>query len=240
MSGIEVGLAVVALLVVALLLSRLLRARGKRETTPYIAKGSLVTPAERAFLGVLEQAVGDEYRIHAKVRMADVVGVRTMRDRSRRQQAFNRIPAKHFDFVLCTPGELMVLAAIELDDKSHGRRDRRGRDRLVTQICRAIRLPLIRFAAKRSYTVSEVRREVLRALGTPHAPELGPLDEPSPASDDRAPTLPPLDDAPDAAPTCPECRAPMVASRFDVGGDAGPGDWRCTHYPECPGTRPGT
>jgi uncharacterized protein with PIN domain len=37
--------------------------------------------------------------------------------------AFNRINANHFDFVLCDKDELAVVCAIELNDKSHRKRD---------------------------------------------------------------------------------------------------------------------
>ena len=49
---------------------------GKTGTLPYESKGKLVTPAERSFLGVLDQVVGQHYRIMAQVRLADVIKVK--------------------------------------------------------------------------------------------------------------------------------------------------------------------
>lgn len=69
---------------------------------PYIKREVLFTGAERSLLGVLDQAVGADHRIFGKVRVADVVSVRPMKNRSAWQRAFNRINAKHFDFILCT------------------------------------------------------------------------------------------------------------------------------------------
>lgn len=40
---------------------------------PYAPRGGLLTKAERSFFGVLEQAVGNDLRIFAKVRVADVL-----------------------------------------------------------------------------------------------------------------------------------------------------------------------
>lgn len=129
---------------------------------PYTKSPALLSPAERSFLGVLDQAVGSRYRVFAKVRVADVVGVQSMRDRSAWQRAFNKINAKHFDFVLCAADDLSVVAVVELDDKSHRRGKRRERDSFLVDLCEAISLPLIQVPAQRAYTVSEIRAHLLQ------------------------------------------------------------------------------
>jgi len=129
---------------------------------PYTKSPALLSPAERSFLGVLDQAVGSRYRVFAKVRVADVVGVQSMRDRSAWQRAFNKISAKHFDFVLCAADDLSVVAVVELDDKSHKRSKRRERDSFLVDLCEAISLPLIQVPAQRAYSVSEIRAQVLQ------------------------------------------------------------------------------
>lgn len=139
------------------LLARLRRRPGR---FPYRLQPALFTPAERSFLGALEQALGDELRLFGKVRVADVVKVEGAGDRSARQRAFNRISAKHFDFLLCRPGDLAVVAAVELDDHSHGARKRRDRDDFLREVCEAAGLPLVNIAARRSYSIEELRREV--------------------------------------------------------------------------------
>ena len=149
------------LLAVAILGLRLLaRLRRRPGRLPYQLQPALFTPAERSFLGALEQALGDELRLFGKVRVADVVKVEGVRDRSARQRAFNRISAKHFDFLLCRPDDLAVVAAVELDDRSHGARKRRKRDDFLREVCGAAGLPLLNITARRSYSVEELRREV--------------------------------------------------------------------------------
>lgn len=61
----------------------------------------LFTAAERSFLGILDQAVGDQYRILGKVRIADVLTPEKGMTRKHWQIAFNKISSKHFDYVLC-------------------------------------------------------------------------------------------------------------------------------------------
>ena len=46
--------------------------------------------------------------------------------------------------MLANPNNLAVLAAIELDDKSHEEIDRQQRDFFIEKLCETIKLPLIR------------------------------------------------------------------------------------------------
>src|SRR6056297_447481 len=151
-------LLAVAVLVLAVL-SGLARRGGGRAPMgyPYGPQRALFTPAERSFLGVLEQATDETLRIFGKVRLADVIKVNAGLTRSARQTAFNRISGKHLDFVLCEPTDLKVVAAIELDDKSHAEPSRQQRDSFVDAALGAADIPVHHFSAKHSYSVREVR-----------------------------------------------------------------------------------
>lgn len=120
-------LIAVVLIVLAVMAVKLKPQKQHSAGYPYSKNQTLFSPAERSFLGVLEQAVGEDYRIFGKVRVADVVSVKSLSHRNAWQQAFNRISAKHFDFILCAKGDLAIAAAIELDDKSHPAQTQRTR-----------------------------------------------------------------------------------------------------------------
>src|SRR5262245_30044336 len=123
---LSIGLTVFVFLAVAASLIRLLN-RGQQTqsaSTTYEAVPVLLTPAERSFFGVLQQAVAPDYQIFAKVRLADIVRPGRNLSRSGWQSAFNRITGKHVDFVLCDSLRLGVVAVIELDDRSHERFER--------------------------------------------------------------------------------------------------------------------
>ncbi len=152
-------LLVIAFLVVVAYIKRWLGTQAFPEV-PYQRKQSLFTNAERSFLGVLDQAIDDHLRIFGKVRVADVLSVRSAGDPKRWQQAFNRINAKHFDFVLCRASDLSPVAVIELDDQSHKQDSRKSRDDFLEKACQVADLPLIRIPAKRNYTVAELRSEI--------------------------------------------------------------------------------
>ena len=123
---------------------------------PYVSAESLFTRHEQAFLRVLEQAAGN-YRVFGKVRVADVVGVRQGLPKGEWQRASNRISQKHLDFVLLNPGDLSVWCAVELDDKTHGRVERKSRDTLLENVLAAAEVPLVRIPSRRTYDAADIR-----------------------------------------------------------------------------------
>jgi len=151
--------AIIAFVVLSLLAAVLLKFGRLRRVAvlPYAQSGPLFTPAERSFLGVLRQACGGRYAVMGKVRLADVLRPRRGLSKSAWQSAFNRISARHFDFVLCDPGTLSVACVFELQDRSHNDRKRSARDRFLRDACEAAELPLIEFEARPSYSVAEIR-----------------------------------------------------------------------------------
>jgi hypothetical protein len=152
-------LGIVAVLVV-LAVGALILVSSKKTpapTFPYQREAQLLSLAERSFLGVLEQAVGDQYRIMGKVRLADVIKVRFGMNGKGRQSAFNRIQSKHVDFVVCNAKDLAVQYVVELDDQSYDRAKRQDRDEFVDQALQAANVPIVHFSAKRSYAVADVR-----------------------------------------------------------------------------------
>lgn len=195
--------------------------------SPYQKEPTLFTPAERSFLGVLEQALGDEFRIMGKVRLADVLKVKPGIAGPERQKAFNKIQSKHLDFVACDPNSLTIEFAVELDDKSHERRDRQDRDAFLDKAMETAGLPIIRFAAKASYSVQEVRDTIAARLNAPE-----PVAVPSAPQVASSATAPATASA-DAAQICPTCGGGMVRRKASRGQNAGNEFWGCSNYPKC-------
>src|SRR5512146_2090735 len=88
-------LAALATLGVLLLAKAWLAAR--RRAHAYILRPSLFTPAEAAFLRVLESVLPPGVRVFGKVRLEDFLGVKPSLDRREVQAARNRINRKHVD-----------------------------------------------------------------------------------------------------------------------------------------------
>lgn len=160
-------LLVVPVILLTLLTAAKGKAKGKTGVNyPYVAAPGLFTDAEKKFLRVLEEAV-PEYRIFGKVRVADLIAVREGLSNSARTSALNRITSKHVDFVLCRPHDLTVVCAVELDDKTHERKDRRARDAFLEGALTAAGVPLIRVKCGKFYRVEELRGLVV--LDAPRA-----------------------------------------------------------------------
>ncbi len=128
---------------------------------PYERNQFLLSKAEQNFYGALLLALGGDYAVMCKVRIADVLNTRKGLSSKERTAAFNQIARKPFDFVLCNSQDLSIVAAIELDDASHRASNRRARDNFVEGACDAAGLKLHRF--KRAYSVEEVRQAILGA-----------------------------------------------------------------------------
>lgn len=143
------------------------------QTYTYSRQKSLFTKAELSFYRALQEATTEQYQVLGKVRVADVLKPQT-ENRGDWQRAFNKISAKHFDFVLCDRDSLKVLAAIELDDSSHQRVDRVKRDDFLNQAVKSAGLPLIRFPVQTAYEREAIQRYIAQALGLPQPEKVKP------------------------------------------------------------------
>ena len=186
---------------------------------PYQGAGPLFTPAERSFYKVLSQVVGTNATIFGKVRVADVVIPKKGLPRRKWQKAFNRVSAKHFDFLLCNNVDLSVICVIELDDSSHRSEKRQKRDEFLKKVCGAAQIPLIQIPAKSNYVISEINE-----LLVPHLNSAGPTpqqEQLSAAQIDNNKKI------------CPKCGAEMILRTAKQGPNAGGQFWGCSNYPKC-------
>jgi hypothetical protein len=151
------------LLAVIIMLALGLRRRLPPEKAIYQAQPALFTPAERFFLSILLQALDSRaVMVFGKVRLADVIMPNPKLAPGERQAAFNRICAKHVDFVLCHRTNLSIIGIIELDDLSHQRPDRQARDKFVDSALAAAKIPILHVKVRRSYSVNALKIEMER------------------------------------------------------------------------------
>lgn len=235
-------LILIILIAVLVILTAKLKLRGQNgQLFPYTKNPSLFSPAERSYLGVLDNAVGSDYRVFGKVRVADVISVKSISDRRAWGRAFGRISAKHFDFVMCNKDDLSVVAVIELNDKSHQKRRRQERDKLLAGICAEVKLPFIQITAQPAYSVSDTRAQILAALETREEtivlpPNIDVITEaPEAFIPTPAPVTPPLtrSSGKSTSPSCPKCAGPMILRTAKSGANVGQKFWGCRAYPRC-------
>lgn len=125
---------------------------------------ALFSPAEKFFFFALERAVGQKYRVFAKVRIADVIHPSKELSKKKWWQHFVQISSKHFDYVLCDKRTLEVLCVVELNDRSHERKDRSKRDGLVLEVCASANLPLVWIRARKHYDDSVVSEKIQKTI----------------------------------------------------------------------------
>ena len=183
---------------------------------PYQSSGVLFTPAERSFHGVLEQSVGGNAKVLGKVRVADVVTPKKGLSRSEWQKAFNKISAKHFDFVLCKNDDLSIICAIELDDSSHNSKHRQKRDEFLKGACEAASIPLVQVPAKSGYVIGDIK-----GLLSPYL-EINENNFRVGVTTDTAEEK-----------SCPKCSSPLVLRTAKKGANSGKQFLACSAYPKC-------
>jgi hypothetical protein len=164
------------LIIVIVIAAAFLAVAGKKGGTgskvgfPYVPAKALFTPAERAFLGVLDRVVGPEHRVFGKVRVADLASVKPGLSASARQGALNKVGSKHFDFVVCRASDLTAVCVVELNDSSHSSQRAQASDAVKRGVCGVIGLPLFQDAAKRAYSVQELQAQFASVLGVAPSP----------------------------------------------------------------------
>ncbi len=164
MTPIIIFLVVTVLCVIGLILFFQRLTKPGKIAQPYVLKTSLFTPAERSFLGCLDSVLSSDIRVFAKVRLADLFDVERTSDRSAWRSAFNKINSKHVDFVLYRAADLSPMLAIELDDKTHEREDRRRRDMFLDEIFAASNMSLIRFKVQKAYRTEDIAQRLNEAM----------------------------------------------------------------------------
>ncbi|HIP12897.1 MAG TPA: DUF2726 domain-containing protein [Arcobacter sp.] len=217
MSGILIVAVLLALAFLVLVIVKKSSTKDSDEISnfPYIKRGVLFTPAERSFLGVLNQAVGDKAQIFGKVRVADVITTKKGMTPSERQTAFNKISAKHFDYLLCDPKDISVICAIELNDSSHNTKKAQKRDAFLVGACKSANIPLLQIKAKSSYNINEIQEQLKQYLSPS---EVEPENKVVENNTDK---------------TCPKCSSSLVVKEAKKGKNIGNKFWGCSSYPNC-------
>ena len=136
------------------------RVRRRPSQRIYRPRPFLLTRNEAAFFRVLTIVLADHYLISCKVRLADII---TCSERDWQRGHANRIAQKHVDFVVTHVTSSRVVAAIELDDRTHMRPERRLRDAFLNALFRQMRIRPIRVPASWQYELETVAAHLARA-----------------------------------------------------------------------------
>ncbi len=201
-----------------------LPADSETEIYPYRARDDFLSPAEHSFYLVLKGVVGERYSICPKVSLADILFVVHPETNI---SAYNRINRKHVDFLICEPDTMKPCFAIELDDRSHNRPDRKERDHFVQDVFQAAELPLLRVPVQASYNTAELSHLVQKITNS--------ADEPVSHHREMDIVINNSDllGTQSQPPICPKCGIPMVLRTARNGPQTGRTFYGCSNYPRC-------
>jgi hypothetical protein len=128
----------------------------------YRLVGQLLTANERVFYAALRQALPAGMVIMVQVALNRVVEVRNLwRGDIWRDPRWNRIAQKSLDFVVMRSGDSRPVVAIEFDDASHERPERRRRDELLDAVLASAGLAIIHQPVLPVYDIDSLRMRLL-------------------------------------------------------------------------------
>lgn len=148
-------LLLVILVVVIFAISKSLDLR--KEAFPYKVKKSILSSAELNFYNQLKYHTNEfDVIILAKVRLADIVSVKKIKDRIK---YWNKIQAKHIDFIICTIDSTPIVG-IELDDRSHKLKSAYQNDTFKNKLFEEIGISLFRIPCSSNYDFLAIKKHL--------------------------------------------------------------------------------
>jgi len=128
----------------------------------YRRKEYLISKAEHEFFNILTENLGDKYFVFPQIHLSTFLDNKVVGQDW--HGALRHIDEKSVDFVICDKVYIKPLLAIEVDDKSHDRSDRRARDIEVEGILKEAGFPLLRFENHGQFDRQEISKQILEIL----------------------------------------------------------------------------
>lgn len=143
-------------------ISREFSGNGKKSIYNYKRKDFLMSKPEHQFFNILVDIMGDKYYVFPQIHLSTLLDNKVVGQNWR--GAFRHIDEKSVDFVICDKAYIKPLLAIELDDRTHEREDRKKRDGEVERILNEAGLPLLRFGNNGNFNREEIKRLISEKL----------------------------------------------------------------------------
>ena len=124
-----------------------------KNTRTYTRKSPFLNGYEQILFARLKEAMPDHH-IMAQVRLADIIEARQGVEW---QMHFNKISRKSVDFIICEH-DFNILAAIELDGKTHENEKRKYADKTKDDALEIAGISMTRFRVDKIPSVRELQR----------------------------------------------------------------------------------
>jgi len=143
-----------------------------------------------------------------------------------------------------------VAGVVELDDATHWRKDRSGRDAFVDKVLSTAGIPIVHFTARKGYSMQEVTARLNEALSlrleacepvvlsVVAQEEQALVEEVAEAvaeivAEKESFEISQVQVIEHAVPICPACSSPMIKRQAKKGPNAGKYFWACSAFPKC-------
>lgn len=126
-------------------------------------RDDLLNLKERLCLGTVEEAVGRDFQVFARVAAGAVLTGDTEVGRRRRQRSEHALAGRAFDFLICAAADAHPLCAVLASPAEPARRRRRD-IAFLRAACADAGLPLVQLELRDGYELAAVRRELLDAI----------------------------------------------------------------------------
>ncbi|MCA9353659.1 DUF2726 domain-containing protein [Candidatus Nomurabacteria bacterium] len=129
--------------------------KDKKPIYKYSKKKFLITKSEAELFNLLIQEFGNKYYIFPQVHLSSFLDHKIKGQNW--SAALSHIQRKSVDFLICDKEYITPLVAIELDDKSHEREDRKERDFVVEKILESANIKLVRIKKEDQYNIDKIK-----------------------------------------------------------------------------------
>ncbi len=123
---------------------------------PYTSKKPL-TETEQIFFHRLKEAL-PECIVLAQVQLSSIIGINKFKAKGEYYKWLNPILQQSVDYLVCLP-DFTIVAAVELDDKSHWGKKSNDRDGKKDKNLEAAGITLIRWHAESMPTIEKIRHQ---------------------------------------------------------------------------------
>lgn len=134
----------------------------KKSRYRYYAKPYIMTARENECFKVLNEIFGAKWFVIPQVHLSALLNHKVKGQNW--NAAFRHINGKSVDFVLVGKESYKIICAIELDDSTHNRADRKERDNEIERIFDEASIPLARIGKFENMTKQEIINVITSAI----------------------------------------------------------------------------
>ena len=137
----------------------------KEKKNFYRKKEYLLNVPERKFFEALQKLLPSEYICFPQMVLNNIIAVKREEDKKDYWTHKNKINKKTIDFVVFTKQNLQPVLAIEYDDWSHTRSDRRARDEFVNNAIKSSGLDIVHIKHDKNIDLEKIiKTEVISKI----------------------------------------------------------------------------